>query len=59
MSPYSKECSDETLSIFWKKHMYEKLGISEMKFATVCIFDFCKNMNPRFYILFLADESMT
>ena len=39
--------------------MYEKLGISEMKFATVSIFDFCKNMNPRFYILFLADESMT
>ena len=26
-----KECSDETLSIFWKKGMYEKLIISEME----------------------------
>ena len=28
-------------------------------FPTVCLFDFCKNMNPRFYILFLVDKSMT
>ena len=26
-----KECSDETLSIFWKKCICEKLGISEIK----------------------------
>ena len=28
-------------------------------FPTICIFDFCKNMNPRLYILFLVDKSMT
>ena len=28
-------------------------------FRTVCIFGFCKNMNPRLYILFLFDKSMT
>ena len=28
-------------------------------FQTVCLFDFCKNMNPRRYILFLVDKSMT
>ena len=26
---------------------------------TECNFDFCKNMNPRLYILFLVDKSMT
>ena len=25
----------------------------------VCIFDFSKNVNPRLYILFLFDKSMT
>ena len=25
----------------------------------VCIFDFCNNMNPHPYILFLVDKSMT
>ena len=28
-------------------------------FPTVCIFDFCKNVNPRLYILYLVDKSMT
>ena len=26
-----KECSEKTLSIFWKKSVYEKLGIFEME----------------------------
>ena len=25
-------------------------------FPTVCIFDFCKKMSPRLYILFLVDK---
>ena len=36
--------------------------ITEKKFflfPAVFIFDFCKNMNPRLYILFLVDKSMT
>ena len=28
-------------------------------FPTVCNFDFSKNMDPGFYILFLVDKSMT
>ena len=28
---FLKESPDETLSIFWKKRIYEKLGISEKK----------------------------
>ena len=28
-------------------------------FPTVCIFYFCRNMNPRLYILYLVDKSMT
>ena len=53
---------------FRKKRLYEKLGISEIKqlekklfflFPTVCILDFCTNMSPRLYILFLVDKSMT
>ena len=45
-----------------KKHIYEKLGVSEMNFflfPTVCIFYFRKNMDPRPYILFLVDKSVT
>ena len=53
-------------SAFFKKAHIGRLGISEVKqlkkifllFPTVCIFYFCKNMNPRLYILFLADKSM-
>ena len=54
-------------SIFWKKkHVYEKLGFSEIKqfekffflFPMICTFDFCKNMSP-LYILFLVDKYMT
>ena len=50
---------------FMKKRICEKLGISEklkkiyFLFPTVCIFDFSKYMNPRLYILFLVDKSMT
>ena len=52
---------------FLKKRTFEKLGICEMKqlkkffflFPMVCIFDFCKNINPRLYILFSVDKSMT
>ena len=47
---------------FLKKRLQEKLGISEMKkynfvflFPIACSFDFCKNMNPRLYILFLVN----
>ena len=45
-----------------------KIRISEIKktekilfrlFATVYIFDFCKNINPRVSILFLVDKSLT
>ena len=52
-----------------KKLKYEKLGYSrnelaEQKvffflFQIVFIFAFSKNMNPRLYILFLFDKSMT
>ena len=51
---------------FLKKPIWEKLGIFEMKqlnfffpFPIACIFYFCKNMNPRIYILFLVDKSVT
>ena len=47
---------------FLKKHIYEKLGVSAMNFflfPTVCIFYFRKNMDPRPYILFLVDKSVT
>ena len=52
---------------FLKKRIKEKLGISELKqlknffflFQTVCIFDFCENMNQGLYILFLVDKFMT
>ena len=61
------ECSDETLSIFWKKSILGKIKnlwneITENFFfllPTVYIFDFCKNMNLHLYILFLVDKSMT
>ena len=52
---------------FLIKTIYKKWGIPEMKqlkntffflFPTVCVFDFCKNMNSRLYILFLLDKSM-
>ena len=61
-----KEFSDEILSIFWrnanmKKHFLK--WINRKKFfvllPAVFIFDFCKNMNPRLCILFLAHKSMT
>ena len=29
------------------------------QFPNMCIFDFCKNMNPRLYLLFVVDKSMT
>ena len=46
---------------FLEKRIWEKLGISELKwlkknyfflFPTVCIFYFCKNLNPSLYIYF-------
>ena len=56
-----KECSDKNFEHFLKKPIQEKLGISKTKylekkifFSTVRIDAFCKNMNPRFYILFLV-----
>ena len=56
-----KECSDENFEHFLKKPIQEKLGISKTKYleknffySTVRIDAFCKNMNPRLYILFLV-----
>ena len=41
---------------FLKKGILKK---SFLLFPTVCIFDFCRNMNSRLYIFFLLDKSMT
>ena len=51
-----KECSNKT-EYFLKKHILKirnfSNGITEKKI------DFCKDMNPRLYILFLVDKYMT
>ena len=57
----------QNIEHFLKKCIWEKLGISEMKwlkkylflFPTICIFDFCKNISPRLHISFLVDKSIT
>ena len=43
--------------IFWNELTEQKLFF--FLFPTICIFYFCKNVNPHLYILFLANQSMT
>ena len=46
----------QNIEHFLKKHIYEKLEISEMKQLNKFFFLF---LDPRLYILFLVDKSMT
>ena len=52
---FSKKVHTGKFRNFWNE-ITEK---SFFLFPTVCIFDFCKNTNPRLNILFLVDKSMT
>ena len=62
-----KDCSDETLSIFWRntnmknKDFLKWINWKKYFFLLprVFIFDFCKNMSPRLCILLVVDKSMT
>ena len=53
---FSEEMQIWKIRIFWNE-LAEKNFF--FLFQTVFIFDFSKNMNPRLYILFLVDKSMT
>ena len=59
-SAYFKECSNEILSIIWKTHLWKirnfwnEITDIFFLFSIVLIFDFCKNMKPRLYILFFG-----